>query len=190
LFEINNHSNGITPLLTHENPTWEDIQEQIMPSEVNKNLDLLLAGPVPPNPAELMARPSLDIIFEHLKEHYDYIFIDTAPVGLVTDTLQIGRVANVTIYMCRADYTPKASFSSINAFATEKKLPNMALVINGIDMSRKKYGYQYGYGRYGRYGRYAQYGRYSRYSSYSAYGAYGGYNYSRYGNKKDNSIKL
>lgn len=190
LFEINNYSNGITPLLTHENPTWEDIQEQIMPSEVNKNLDLLLAGPVPPNPAELMARPSLDIIFEHLKEHYDYIFIDTAPVGLVTDTLQIGRVANVTIYMCRADYTPKASFSSINAFATEKKLPNMALVINGIDMSRKKYGYQYGYGRYGRYGRYAQYGRYSRYSSYSAYGAYGGYNYSRYGNKKDNSIKL
>ena len=94
-----------------------------MPSGVNKNLDLLMAGPIPPNPAELIARNSLDIIINLLKERYDYIMIDTAPVGLVTDTLQIARVANASIYMCRADYTPKSSFNLINALANEKKFP-------------------------------------------------------------------
>ena len=96
LFEINDHHHGITMLLTKEQPNWEEIQSQILPSGVNNNLDLLMSGPIPPNPAELIARPSLDIIINHLKEKYDYILIDTAPVGLVTDTLQIGRVAAVS----------------------------------------------------------------------------------------------
>ena len=137
LFGINDHKHGITNLLVKDNPTIEDIYEQILPSGVNKNLDLLMAGPIPPNPAELIARNSLDIIINLLKEKYDYIMIDTAPVGLVTDTLQIARVANASIYMCRADYTPKSSFNLINALANEKKFPNMAIVLNGIDMSKR-----------------------------------------------------
>jgi len=144
LFGINDHKHGITNLLVKDNPTIEDIYEQILPSGVNKNLDLLMAGPIPPNPAELIARNSLDIIINLLKEKYDYIMIDTAPVGLVTDTLQIARVANASIYMCRADYTPKSSFNLINALANEKKFPNMAIVLNGIDMSKRKYSYYYG----------------------------------------------
>ena len=193
LFEINDHHHGITMLLTKEQPNWEEIKSQILPSGVNNNLDLLLSGPIPPNPAELIARPSLDIIINHLKEKYDYILIDTAPVGLVTDTLQIGRVADATVYMCRADYTPKESFGLINSLANEKKLPNMSIVINGIDMSKKKYGYYYGYGRYGKYGRYGRYGgKYGKYGSYGHYGNYGSYgNYanSHYGDKNDTSIK-
>lgn len=193
LFEINDHHHGITMLLTKEQPSWEEIKSQILPSGVNNNLDLLLSGPIPPNPAELIARPSLDIIINHLKEKYDYILIDTAPVGLVTDTLQIGRVADATVYMCRADYTPKESFGLINSLANEKKLPNMSIVINGIDMSKKKYGYYYGYGRYGKYGRYGRYGgKYGKYGSYGHYGNYGSYgNYanSHYGDKNDTSIK-
>ena len=207
LFEINNHHNGITPLLTMEEPKWSDIAEQILPSGVNKNLDLLMAGPIPPNPAELMARPSLETIFNVLREKYDYILVDTAPVGLVTDTLQVGRVADATIYMCRADYTAKSSFELINGLANDEKLPNMAIVINGIDMSKKKYGYYYGYGRYGKYGRYGRYGRYSsygkygygkygygrygygNYGSYGSYGQYSNYSQSHYGNKNDDSIK-
>lgn len=193
LFEINDHHHGITMLLTKEQPNWEEIQSQILPSGVNNNLDLLMSGPIPPNPAELIARPSLDIIINHLKEKYDYILIDTAPVGLVTDTLQIGRVADATVYMCRADYTPKESFGLINSLANEKKLPNMSIVINGIDMSKKKYGYYYGYGRYGKYGRYGRYGgKYGKYGSYGHYGNYGSYgNYanSHYGDKNDTSIK-
>lgn len=196
LFELKDKKHGITTLLTQENPTREQIREQIIPSGINDNLDLLLAGPIPPNPAELVARESLDHIFSVLREEYDFVLIDTAPVGLVTDTLQIARVADATIYMCRADFTPKSSFHLINALADEKKLPNMSIVINGIDMSKKKYGYAYGYGRYGKYGRYGRYGSYgkngkiySTYGGYGTYGQYGNYANSHYGNKKDKSIK-
>ena len=189
LFGINDHKHGITNLLVKDNPTIEDIQEQILPSGVNKNLDLLMAGPIPPNPAELIARNSLDIIINLLKEKYDYIMIDTAPVGLVTDTLQIARVANASIYMCRADYTPKSSFNLINALANEKKFPNMAIVLNGIDMSKRKYSYYYGYGGYGKYGRYGRASYGTSYGQYGNYGNYGNYANSHYGNKHDDSIK-
>ena len=189
LFGINDHKHGITNLLVKDNPTIEDIYEQILPSGVNKNLDLLMAGPIPPNPAELIARNSLDIIINLLKEKYDYIMIDTAPVGLVTDTLQIARVANASIYMCRADYTPKSSFNLINALANEKKFPNMAVVLNGIDMSKRKYSYYYGYGGYGKYGRYGRASYGTSYGQYGNYGNYGNYANSHYGNKHDDSIK-
>ena len=192
LFGINDHRHGITNLLVKDAPTAADVQEQILPSGVNKNLDLLMAGPIPPNPAELIARSSLEAIIKALKDKYDYIMIDTAPVGLVTDTLQIARVADASIYMCRADYTPKSNFELINALANEKKLPNMAMVLNGIDMSKKKYGYYYGYGRYGKYGRYGRglgsYG-YGKNGNYGSYGNYGNYSNSHYGNKDDHSIK-
>ena len=191
LFEIKDHHHGISSLLTKDAPTWEEIGSQIIASGINKNLDLLMAGPIPPNPTELIARQSLETIFNELRAHYDIIVVDTAPVGLVTDTLQIGRVADVTAYICRADYTPKASFDMINSLAVEKKLPNMAVVINGIDMSKRKYGYAYGYGRYGKYGRYGQYknGKYRSYGQYGNYGSYGNYNNSHYGNPNDKSVK-
>ena len=189
LFEIPDHHHGITPLLLKENPSQEEVNEQILSSGINSNLDLLMAGPIPPNPTELIARPSLDKIFNLLKTEYDYILIDTAPVGLVTDTLEAGRVANATVYVCRADYTEKSSFELINELSKEKKLPNMSIVINGIDMSKKKYGYYYGYGKYGKYGRYGHYGHYGSYGSYGSYGRYGNYSSSHYGNPKDNSVK-
>ena len=189
LFGINDHKHGITNLLVKDNPTIEDLQEQILPSGVNKNLDLLMAGPIPPNPAELIARNSLDTIINFLKEKYDYIMIDTAPVGLVTDTLQIARVADASIYMCRADYTPKSSFNLINALANEKKFPNMAIVLNGIDMSKRKYSYYYGYGGYGKYGRYGRASYGTSYGQYGNYGNYGNYANSHYGNKHDDSVK-
>ncbi len=185
LFELSDHHHGITPLLTRDDNTWSDIQEQIVPSGINKNLDILMSGPVPPNPAELIARQSLDDIIAQLKEHYDYILIDSAPVGLVSDTLQIGRIANATIYLCRADYTAKSSFNLINSLSKEKKLPNISLVLNGVDLSKKKYGYYYGYGKYGRY---AAYGSYKGYGS-SVYGSYGNYSNSHYADKNDNSVK-
>jgi len=196
LFEINNHHNGITPLLAMDEPKWSDVAEQILPSGVHQNLDLLMAGPVPPNPAELVSRPSLEMVFKELRENYDFIFIDTAPVGLVTDTLQIGRVADATIYVCRADFTAKSAFNLVNGLAEDEKLPNMSIVINGIDMSKKKYGYYYGYGKYGKYGRYRSYGGYGSYGRYGRYGNYGYGNYGNYGKYgtygnggKDTSIK-
>ena len=189
LFQIDNHHNGITRLLVMDNPSWDDVQHEIIPSEINDNLDLLMAGPIPPNPGEIVSRPSLSIVVDELKKHYDYVLIDTAPVGLVTDTLEIGKVCDATVYMCRADYTPKSSFGLINQFNDEKKLPNMSIVINGIDMSKKKYGYYYGVGKYGKYktyGTYSRYGNYTKYGSSTSYGSYG----NKYGNENDNSIKL
>ena len=197
-FDIDDEVHGITPVLTHDHPTVEDVRAQILPSGIHDDLDLLLAGPIPPNPTEIVSRQSLDEIFQILRDEYDYIIVDTAPVGLVSDTLQIGRVCDVTVYMCRADFTPKTSFELINGLSADKKLPNMAIVINGIDMSKKKYGYYYGYGRYGKYSRYGSYGRYGKYGrygtygsygSYGTYGTYGNYSKSRYSNQDDDSVK-
>ena len=185
LFMINNYTSGITRLLTMNDVTWDDVKSQIVSSEINSNLDLLMAGPIPPNPAELVSRPALEQVITHLKQHYDYVLIDTAPVGLVTDTLQIGKHADISIYVCRADYTLKASFNMINALAQEEKLPNMCIAINGIDLSEKKYSYYYGYGKYGKYSRYG----YGNGKSYSSYGGYGSYSNSHYGNKDDDSVK-
>lgn len=197
LLEIDDKQHGITSLLVKDNPTWEDIQAQTLPSGINNNLNVLMAGIIPPNPAELVARKSLEEIFAQLRDHYDYIIVDTAPVGLVTDTLQISRVCDATVFVCRADFTPKDSFEMINGLNAEKKLPKMSIVINGIDMSKKKYGYYYGYGKYGKYGRYGKYGhygygkygKYGSYGSYGNYGSYGTYANSHYGDKNDTSVK-
>lgn len=210
LFEIDDLVHGITNLLVKESPTWEDVEKQLLPSGVNKNLTLLMAGPTPPNPAELVTRKSLGITFDLLRQHFDYIIVDTAPVGLVTDTLQIARVCDTTVYVCRADYTPKENFEMINGLAFSKKMPKMSIVVNGIDMSKKKNGYYYGYGKYGKYGRYARnlrsstygsygsygsyghyghYGSYGSYGNYGNYGSYGNYKDSHYSNEKDDSIK-
>ena len=197
LFEIDDHQHGITNLLVKNTPTWEEIQQQLVPSGINNNLTLLMAGPTPPNPSELVSRKSLDDIFAELRKHYDYIIVDTAPVGLVTDTIEIGRICDATVFVCRADFTPKESIVMINSLHNQKKLPKINIVINGIDMSKKKYGYYYGYGRYGKYGRYARYtyyrqhGTYGSYGSYGygSYGGYGNYQNSRYGDKNDTSIK-
>ena len=184
LFGISDHDEGITTLLAQDKVTEEDLNTQIQPSGVNKNLDLLLAGPTPPNPTELLARENFTDIIAMLRERYDYVILDTAPVGLVTDTLQIGQHADITVFVMRADYTPKASVRMLNDLAKEKKLPNPCIVLNGIDLSRRKYGYYYGYGNYGKYGRYG-YGQYG----YGNYGNYGQYSESHYGNKNDDSIK-
>ena len=197
LFEIKDRTIGISTLLTMDHVTESDLMSQIRSSGVNVNLDLLLAGPTPPNPTELLARENMDEIMSLLRKKYDYIIFDTAPVGLVTDTLQLAKHADVTAFVCRADYTPKSSFAIVNSMKKENKLPNLCIVINGIDMSKKKYGYYYGYGKYGKYGRYAYgygYGRYGRYGygnygGYGSYGGYGTYNESHYGNKTDDSIK-
>lgn len=210
LFEIDDFVHGITNLLVKESPTWEDVEKQLLPSGVNKNLTLLMAGPTPPNPTELVTRKSLNITFDCLRQHFDYIIVDTAPVGLVTDTLQIAKVCDTTVYVCRADYTPKENFEMINGLAFSKKMPKMSIVVNGIDMSKKKNGYYYGYGKYGKYGRYARnlrssaygsygsygsyghyghYGSYGSYGNYGNYGSYGDYKDSHYSNEKDDSIK-
>ena len=185
LFGVSDRNEGITSLLAMEKVTKEALDSQIKKS-VNdlQNFDMLLAGPVPPNPTELLARDNFGDVVKMLRERYDYVIFDTAPVGIVTDTIQIGQHVDVTVFVCRADYTPKSSVSMINTLSKEGKFPNPCIVLNGIDMSKRKYGYYYGYGNYGKYGRYGNYGSY-----YGNYGSYGQYAESHYGDKNDDSIK-
>ena len=183
LFGISDRNRGITTLLSKEQVTPDDVQRQVVESGVNKNLFLLLSGPIPPNPSELLARKTFKQILDLLEQQFDYILLDTAPIGLVSDTLQIAGHADCCILVCRADYTPKSSFGLINQLAGEGKLPNAVIAINGIDMSLRKYGYYYGYGVYGKYGRYGNYGKYGN------YGNYGMYADSHYSQHEDNSIK-
>ena len=148
IFNIPRKELGITQYLS--NPD-KNLMDFVQPSDVSKNLFILPGGTVPPNPTELLARDSLDIAIEVLKKNFDYIILDTAPVGMVTDTLLVGRVADLSVYVCRADYTRKAEFTLINELADSNKLPNLCTVINGFDLQKKKYGYYYGYGKYGKY---------------------------------------
>lgn len=148
VFNIPKKEHGITQFLT--NPTT-DLMNLVQSSDINKNLFILPGGTVPPNPTELLARDGLEKAIETLKQNFDYVILDTAPVGMVTDTLLIGRVADLSVYVCRADYTRKAEFTLINELAENNKLPNLCIAINGLDLQKKKYGYYYGYGKYGKY---------------------------------------
>ena len=186
LFSVSDRvSGGMTSLLTMEKVAEKEVRSQIVASGLNPNLDLLLAGPIPPNPTELLARDSFGEVVAVLRQLYDYVIFDTAPVGLVSDTLQIGKQADVTVFVCRADYTPKSALNILNDLSNEGKLPNPCVILNGIDMSKRKYGYYYGYGRYGKVGRYG----YSQHNHLGNYGTYGQYAASHYGSKDDNSIK-
>ena len=148
VFNISRKEQGITQYLS--NPE-KNLMDLVQASDVSKSLYILPGGTVPPNPTELLARDGLDKAIETLKKNFDYVILDTAPVGMVTDTLLIGRVADLSVYVCRADYTRKAEFTLINELAENNKLPNLCTVINGLDFQKKKYGYYYGYGKYGKY---------------------------------------
>ena len=147
VFNLSSKEKGITQYLA--NPEM-DLMSLVQSSDINKNLSILLGGTVPPNPTELLARDGLDKAIETLKKNFDYVILDTAPIGMVTDTLLIGRVADLSAYVCRADYTHKAEYTLINELYHEKKLPNLCTIINGVDLKKRKYGYYYGYGKYGK----------------------------------------
>ena len=173
LFGISDRQHGITNILTNEECNWEEVKAQIVASGVNHNLDLLMAGPTAANPGELMVRKSLKQAIALLKEHYDYVIIDTAPVGLVADTLQLSKLADRTLFVCRADFSTKSSFTYINKLDEQKKLPNISIVINDIDLSKKKFAYSYGFGKYSKNGN----------RSFGSYGLFSN-------NTNDDSIKI
>ena len=170
VFNIPRKEIGITQYLA--NPE-NNLMDLVQLSDVSKSLYILPGGTVPPNPTELLARDGLDKAIETLKKNFDYVILDTAPVGMVTDTLLIGRVADLSVYVCRADYTRKNEYTLINELIDGNKLPNLCTVINGLDLKKRKYGYYYGYGKYGKY-----YGYGKRY----------GYGYG-YGETSDNKEK-
>ena len=159
-FELSN-SVGITSFLSNKEPLDKIIQTPaIMPG-----LDIITSGPIPPNPAELIASEKCDELFNLLRERYDYIIIDTPPLGLVTDSFLLMRFADVKLFIVRQGVTNKNIFSSIIKDLEDRKL-DMSIVINGIETNKGYYGKTYGNYRYG-------------------YGYAYGYGYGKYGSRSD-----
>lgn len=123
----------------------KNIDNLIIQSEIHPNLYVLPAGPIPPNPSELLSRPTLDKAINTLRDEFDFIFIDSAPASQVTDTLIINRITDATVYVCRANYSSKDNIRFANELAQTGKLKNMLLVVN--DVSDFQTGSGYGYGR-------------------------------------------
>lgn len=151
-FHLSHKEKGITQYLV--DPEHTDLLSLCQTSSESENLYILPGGIVPPNPTELVARQTLDQAIEILKKHFDYVLLDTAPIGMVTDTQLIARVADLSVYICRADYTHKSHYELINDLKKDHKLPNICTLINCINMNQRKNGYYYGYGKYGKYGKY------------------------------------
>lgn len=157
VFSLPHKITGITQYLSA--PQETDLMSLLLPSGMNPNLQILAGGIVPPNPTELLAREALPAAIDILRRNFDYVVLDTAPIGMVTDTLMIARTADATVYVCRADYSHKSNLELVNELVESNKFSNVSIVINGIDMNKKKYGYYYGYGKYGKYGQYYGYGK-------------------------------
>jgi capsular exopolysaccharide synthesis family protein len=137
---------------THKGLTSFLIGHGELPNLVKKvdgldNLYIMPCGLIPPNPAELMLLPAMEELFAWAKLNFDLIVIDSAPVGVVSDSITLGKFADATIFVVRQGYTVKKSLEYIQVLKQEKKLPNLSIVLNDVkDSSGYGYGYGYGYG--------------------------------------------
>ncbi|WP_281231852.1 polysaccharide biosynthesis tyrosine autokinase [Flavobacterium gelatinilyticum] len=125
--------------------------EEITNSTQIANLDVILSGPIPPNPSELILGDAMKEFIEELKQKYDYIILDTPPVGLVSDSLELVQYADVTLYIVRQNYTKKDMITLLNNRIKRGELSNASIVFNGFENKTKygsTYGYGYGYGAY------------------------------------------
>lgn len=111
-----------------------------------EGFDLIPAGILAPNPAELLMDNRLDELMNELRTRYDYIIADNVPVGLIADATIANRIADLTIFVVRAGKLDRRQLPDIEKLYQEKKLKNMALVLNGANPERHGYGYSYGYG--------------------------------------------
>ena len=124
-----------------------DTVEEITQTGTDENLHIITAGPKPPNPSELLVTAEFDVLLEKLRETYDYIILDTPPIGLVSDAMVLLKKADVGLIVTRANYSKKSFLKSVDRFAKEHNLNNLGFIINGLESSKKHgYGYGYGYG--------------------------------------------
>ncbi len=158
---------GVTNYLSDDTVTIDDI---IYKDEDYDMMDIVPAGMIAPNPAELLMGDRLDKLIAEMKERYDILIVDNVPIGIVADAAIANRIADLTVFVVRAGKFDKRQIPDLEKMYTEKRLNNLSLILNGIDTSKKGYGYGYGYG-YGSYG----------------YGAYG-YGYGYNSNKKKKSL--
>lgn len=139
---VSKRTKGVTEYLTNDQLT---VEELAMTSKVNPNLDIILSGAIPPNPAELWMQDRTKDLFEEAKSLYDLVIIDSAPTILVTDTLLINKYADVTTYVTRANYTDTTLLEFVADTIDDGKLSNVAVVVNNVKLANFGYGNKYGY---------------------------------------------
>jgi succinoglycan biosynthesis transport protein ExoP len=145
-FRIDNNF-GVVNYLVGQKTVDEIIYKSHIP-----NLDIITSGPIPPNPSELLMSEAMAELISDLKTRYDYIILDTPPVGLVADALELSHFADATLYVVRQAYTKRGMLSVVNEKHLRGELKNVSIIFNGFQ-NKAKYGYGYGYGYvYGAYG--------------------------------------
>ena len=137
-FNVDN-SSGMSTYLSGKNSIGEIIQ-----STQYKNLDIIASGPIPPNPSELILNDKLNRLLDDLREVYDYIFIDSSPLGLVADTIHLMQYADISLIIFREGYAKRSFVTDLNNLVRKHNLKHIGLVINSADIS-SGYGYGYGY---------------------------------------------
>ncbi len=138
LLNIDNET-GITLYLS-ENTSIDNL---IKPSNIHKNVSIITSGSIPPNPNELLAKPLLGELVNSLRDNYDYIIIDTAPIGVVSDSFLLNKISDVNLYIVKSGYTPKKFIEEANLYYKDEKLKRMYFILNGIDLNKKSYEYGY-----------------------------------------------
>jgi capsular exopolysaccharide synthesis family protein len=148
---------GISSYLSGQVPDYKSL---ISAPEEFPNLHVMPAGVIPPNPTELIMKDRFDELINELRSQYDYIVIDSAPVGAVSDSYLIDRVSDLTLYICRAGYTDKRNIEFVNRLQSEKSLKRIFFVVNDVDFHSNRYSYysRYGYGNKYGYGKKYGYG--------------------------------
>jgi capsular exopolysaccharide synthesis family protein len=121
------------------------INDLIKHTGVN-NLDLIPSGPVPPNPSELISKPEMAKMFDELRKMYDYIIVDTPPLGIVSDAFLIMNYSDINVYVVRENYSRKEYITSLNEQFEHGKFKNLSILVNDSGFGQT---YGYGYGHYG-----------------------------------------
>lgn len=140
-FKINRNLPGLSNFLANKGADWKDLLHK--ENSFSKNLDVLFAGEAPPNPSQLITNSNFESLIEEAKTLYDFIILDTAPVQIVSDTLNFSYLADVTVFVVKYDYTDKSNLNQVSNLIKKEQLKNVGIVINGVNM-KTAYGYGYG----------------------------------------------
>ncbi len=140
-FSVKRNIMGLSDFLANKTDDWKEFLQK--DNKFSKNLDVLFAGEAPPNPSQLITNSNFEALIEEAKSIYDFIILDTAPVQIVSDTLNFSYVADVTVFVVKYDYTDKSNLVQVSNFIKKEQLKNVGIVINGVNI-KNAYGYGYG----------------------------------------------
>jgi capsular exopolysaccharide synthesis family protein len=143
-FGFDKNTAGLSNFLSNKSEDWKGLLKEN--ANLSGNLDVLCSGAIPPNPSQLLTNTNFELLIEEAKTLYDFIIIDSAPVQLVSDTLNFSSFADVTVFLVRANFSDIKGLVRIKNLMDKGQLKNVGFVINRVDSNQNTYGYSYGYG--------------------------------------------